>query len=138
MKDRLSVFRYGWRDMRLLLRLVDKVQIMLLHTMPDKRVDYYAKIAEFGKVIIDLPGPIPKGRHILITESHLAAITEAAMRSECAFCMKEGKDVKQCPIRAALLEVAPPSAILNNFDWFTPCEYREAGKALEHGKDITL
>jgi len=137
-KDRLSAFRYGWRDMRLLLRLVNKIQIMLLHTMPDKRLDYYAKIAEFGKITIDIPGPIPRGRHILITDQHLAAITEAAMRAECAFCVKDGKEVQRCPIRAALLEVAPPSAIIEKFDWFTSCEYQEAAKALERGETIRL
>ena len=137
-KDRLSVFRYGWRDLRLLLRLVDKVQIMLLHTMPDKRLDYYAKIAEHGKVIVDIPGPIPKGRHILITDKNLAAITEAAMRAECVLCMKDGKGVKGCPIRAALLEVAPPAAINEHYDWYNPCEYHEPARALEHGETIRL
>ena len=137
-KDRLSVFRYGWRDLRLLLRLVDKVQIMLLHTMPDKRLDYYAKIAEHGKVIVDIPGLIPKGRHILITDKNLAAITEAAMRAECVLCMKDGKGVKGCPIRAALLEVAPPETVNDCRNWWVGCEYRNAASALIQGEEISI
>lgn len=137
-KDRLKVCPHAWRDMRLLWYLVNKLQIQLLNTMPDRRILYYDQMARHGKVIIDIPGPIPKGRHILITEKRLAAITEAAMRGECALCIKDGREAQRCPIRDALLEAAPPAVINEKIDWFTSCEYQKAAKALERGETIKL
>ena len=137
-RDRLGVYPYAWRDLRLLWHLVNKLQEQLLGTIPDRRVAYYDQMARHGKVIIDIPGPIPRGRHILITEKGMAAITEAAMRGECALCLKEGKEVTRCPIRAALLEVAPPETISDGQKWWVSCEYRNAASALVQGEEITI
>lgn len=136
-RDRLRGYPHAWRDMRLLLYLVNKLQGELLATMPDKRVNYYAMLCQHGKKIIDIPGPIPRGRHILMDVDDLAALTEAAMLGECAICFREGKEVKRCPIRAALLEAAPP-AVINPDTWRAGCEYRNAASDLVQGKETTI
>ena len=137
-RQRLNCYPYAWRDMRLLWHLVNKLQGQLIDTMPDRRVAYYEQMARQGQVIIDIPGPIPRGRHILIGEKHLAAIMEAAIRGECALCIKEGKEVQRCPIREALLEVAPPETVSDCRDWWTGCEYRSAASALIQGEEISI
>lgn len=138
-RERLKASPHGWRDLRLLWYLVNKVQEELLSTVPDKRIAYYNQMARHGQVIIDIPGPIPRGRHILITDDHLAAITEAAMRGECALCLKEGKEAQRCPIRQALMEVAPPAEISSGGKaWWAGCEYQKAGSALVRGEKVTL
>ncbi len=137
-KTRLKDFPYAWRDMRLLWCLVNKLQDQLMATMPDRRVAYYDKIARYGKVIIDIPGPISRGRHILIDTTSLAAVTEAAMRGECAICLKTGKEVQRCSIRAALLEVAPPEKINEGREHWVSCEYLNAASALTKGKDVFI
>ncbi len=40
--------KWVWRDMRLMLALVDKVQKAMLRTMPESRDDYYAAYAQHG------------------------------------------------------------------------------------------
>lgn len=138
-RERLKGAPHGWRDMRLLWYLVNKLQEELLKTMPDRRVAYYNQMAQHGQVIIDIPGPIPRGRHILITDEHLAAITTAAMDGECALCLKEGKEVQRCPIRQALLEVAPPTQVSSgDRAWWAGCEYQKAASALVQGKEVTI
>lgn len=138
-RGRLKSVPHGWRDMRLLWHLVNRLQQELLKTMPDRRAAYYDQMARHGQVIIDIPGPIPRGRHILITDEHLAAITEAAMRSECALCVKEGKEAQRCPIRQALLETAPPREIFGgDRPRWASCEYQQAASALAQGKEVTI
>lgn len=137
-RPRLKAYPTAWRDLRLLWYLVNKVQTQLLDTMPDRRVAYYGQLAQYGQVIIDIPGPVPKGRHILISDDGLAAITEAAMRGECAICLKDGKDVLRCPIRGALLEVAPPETISDGRQYWASCEYRDAASALVRNEEVTL
>ena len=137
-RERLKAYPYGWRDMRLLWSLVNKLQNQLLNTMPDRRILYYDQMARHGKVIIDIPGPIPKGRNILITEKRLAAITEAAMRGECALCVKDGTEAQRCPIREALLEVAPPEKVNDGQHWWAGCEYWNAASALVRGEEVTI
>lgn len=137
-RGRMSCYPYAWRDIRLMWHLVNKLQNQLMDTMPDRRLAYYQQMAAQAKVIIDIPGPIPKGRNMLISETRLAAITEAAMRGECALCVKEGREVKRCPIRDALLEIAPPETINGGERQFDDCEYWNAASALVQGEDVHI
>ena len=136
-KERLKGCRWARRDMGMLWHLVNKLQRQMMDTMPDRRVQYYERLASCGKVIIDIPGPIPKGRHLLVSVESMGAIAEAAMRSECAMCIRTGKEVLRCPIRGALLETAPPTRVNQGEKWFR-CEYRDAAGALVKDEDITI
>ena len=128
--------KWVWRDIRILTRLVDKVQEALLKTMPASRDEYYSAYARHGHYELHIDGPIRTPRHLLITDKHLAAIAEAAMKSECILCMREGSEISQCPLREALLETAAPTD-LQEGRW-VKCEYRDAAGALVQGKDVTV
>lgn len=132
-RDRLRVNRYAWRDVRLAIRLVSKLQEILLETMPEQRRDYYYKMAKTAKLEVRLPGPGRIDRYLMISEEKLAAITAHALESECAMCIKEGREVKNCALRAALMEVAPPSEAAER-DGFLLCPYRQAGVDIAQGK----
>ncbi len=128
--------KWVWRDIRILTRLVDKVQEALLKTMPASRDEYYSAYARHGHYELHIDGPIRTARHLLITDKHLAAMAEAAMKSECILCMREGSEIRQCPLREALLETAAPTD-LQEGRW-EKCEYRDAAGALVQGKDVTV
>lgn len=130
--------RYGWRDLRLLYTLVDKVQHRMLSTMPPSRDEYYANLARFGTYHLEIDGPVRKGRYVLIKDTHLAAIAEGAMEHECAMCMREGKEIEKCMIRKALMEVCPPSAYADELKSAWDCEYRDAAGALVLGEEVTI
>lgn len=139
-RERLAPFPHAWRDMKLLLYLVNKVQGELLKTMPDMRVDYYYRLAESAHMTVEIPGPLHKGRHILITDTNLASLTESAMRAECSVCLLEGKEATRCPIRQALLEVAPPNELMEKapMAYTFGCEYQSIASSLMEGKDVKL
>ena len=128
--------KWVWRDLRLMLRLVIKTQEALLQTMPESRRDYYTAYAMNGHYELRMDGPVRTPRHVLITDVHLGSITEAAMGSECVMCLREGSEIGKCPLREALLEVAPPTE-LQEGHW-RKCEYRGAAGDLIHGRDVEI
>ncbi len=132
----LKAGRWTWRNIRLMLTLVNKVQDDMIRTMPARRNEYYSAYAEHGHYELVMNGPKRPSRFVLISDRHLAALCEAAMESECIMCMRQGTEISRCPLRAALLEVAPPSE-LQDGRWIR-CEYREAAGNLIRDEDITL
>ena len=125
--------RYTWRDIRLAARLVEKIQDALIRTMPPGRDQYYAGYAEHGHYELMINGPIRNKRLVLISDIHLAQLCEAVMESECLMCLKTGTEVDKCPIRQALLEVAPPTEI-NGYR----CEYEGAARSLVRGEEVRI
>ena len=130
--------KWVWRDIRLMLTLVNRIQEKLLRTMPESRDEYYSAYARFGHYELKIDGPVRTSRHLLITDKHLATICEAAMTNECVLCMREGAEIGKCALREALLESAAPRAIENGDSPFRRCEYREAAGQLVHGEDVTV
>ena len=130
--------KWVWRDMRLMLTLVSRIQDQLLATMPESRDEYYSAYAKHGHYELRIDGPVRNGRHLLVTDRHLAAMAEAAMKSECILCMREGNEINGCELREALLEAAAPTAIQDGDSLFRKCEYRDAAGQLVQGKDVTV
>ena len=128
--------KWTWRDIRLMTTLVDRIQNALLTTMPRSRDEYYTAYALHGHYELHIDGPVRTARHLLITDRHLASIAEAAMKGECALCMREGSEIGQCPLREALLETAVPTEIEDGL--WRKCEYRDAAGSLVLGKDVTV
>lgn len=128
---------YGNRDARrdvgLLIWLTNRLQEQMLATMPDRRLDYYKRMAQEAQIVIDFPGPVPRGRSLLVDVRDLAAITEAAMQNECVMCTRSGREVNRCRLREALLTVAPPSEFSR-----TGCEYRNPASQLIQGQEVTI
>ena len=85
-----------------------------------------------------MDGPIRTARHLLVTDKHLGAICEAAMRSECVLCMREGSEIDHCELREALLEAAAPTEIQEGDSPFRRCEYRDTAGQLILGKEVTI
>lgn len=135
--ERLSYWPYGKRDMHLLFRLVDKLQAQLLLTMPPQRNQYYQHVAREAEVIVEIPGPVPRGRYITISEKYLTTIVSAAMAGECMMCLREGKEVTRCPIREALLEVAPPAQLADDRP-HAGCEYWRIASSVVGEEDAEL
>ena len=130
--------KWVWRDIRLLTVLVERIQEKLLRTMPQSRDDYYRAYAQHGHYELHMDGPVRTPRHILMTDKHAAALAEAAMKSECILCMREGGEINRCELREALLEAAPPTNLDESNGLFRKCEYRDAAGALVQGNDVTI
>ena len=127
----------AWRDLRLLISLVGRIQQDLMDTMPASREEYYAALARSGRYHLDIEGPIRQGRMLLITDLKLSALCEKVMQSECVMCLRTGREIEQCPIRDTLLEVAPPSETQEDGAVYR-CEYSGAAGQLVNGEEVTL
>lgn len=130
--------KWIWRDIRLAIVLIDRIQEALLRTMPASREEYYTAYAHHGHYELHIDGPILTPRQVLITDKHLGTICEAAMLSECIMCIREGNEIDHCELRDALLETAAPTVIQQGDSPFRKCEYKDAASQLLHGKDVTL
>lgn len=126
-------YRYVRRDIGLLIHLVDKLQQEMCNTVPDRRIAYYQTMAREAQIVVEFPGAVPKNRHVLVGVNDLAAICETALLSECVMCVRDGREIKNCRLRAAMMTVAPPAEVSR-----TGCEYRTPASQLTQGEDITL
>ena len=125
-----------WRDIRLMTRLVEKIQEQLILTMPARRDDYYSSYAKHGHYELMINGPIRNKRMVLISDRYLGALCEAAMKTECCMCLREGSEISGCLLRQALLEVAPPTEVMDG-KWIR-CEYRDAARNLIRDEEVTI
>lgn len=128
--------RWVWRDIRIIDSLVDKVQRALLDTMPERREEYYLAYCRHGHYELVMNGPYRGTRYVMINDRHLAEITERAMEAECMMCFREGSEIRSCPLRRALLEVAPPGE-LEDGRW-EKCEYREAARQVLNDEEVKI
>lgn len=128
--------KWVWRDIRLMLALVNNVQEKMIETMPERRNEYYTNYARNGHYELVMNGPKHPSRYVLISDRNLAALAEATMENECVMCMRGGSQIANCPFRKALMEVAPPTE-LQDGKW-ERCEYRDAASSLIRDEEITL
>lgn len=128
--------KWTWRDIRLLDTLVDKIQRNLLDTMPERREEYYLSYCKHGHYELVINGPIRGTRYVLISDRHLAELTESAMEAECMLCFREGSEIRNCLLRQAMLEVAPPTELQDGL--WEKCEYREAARQVMNDEDVKI
>ena len=128
--------KWIWRDVRLMTRLVCTVQEALMETMPKSREEYYDTYRRAGHYELVINGPVRPTRYVLISDRKLAALTEAAMCSECTMCMRDGAEIGKCLLREALLEVAPPTEVEQG-RW-RKCEYRRAAGQLIREEEVRI
>ena len=135
-RERLSeVNPHAWRDLQLLYSLVCRIQEQLVETMPESRQEYYETLARNGRYHLEIQGPIHAERTVLISDKHLGAILDAVIESECMMCLKDGNEINKCKIREALLEVGPPTEIIEDG---IGCEYRDVPGQLIRGEIVTV
>lgn len=120
-----------------LLELVTRMEEDMFETMPKSRVEYYDTLRRFGRYALKMEGPIRQGRTVLITDTYLSAVMEAAMESECLTCFRTGAEIDRCMIRKALLETSPPTEIRPD-ESETACEYRNCVGQLLRDETVTV
>ena len=135
-RERLRGKKYAWRDLRLVLRLVDKLQVQLLETMPPTRARYYYQLAQHAVIRVDNTGPVRQDRYMLVSDDKLGLLVQYAIQGECAMCMKEGDDCRRCALRDALSEIAPPRDV-DETGWFD-CTYHRAAEQMATSDKITF
>ena len=126
-----------WRDIRCAAALVEKSTEALMKTVPASKLEWFAKTLREGHIRVDMPGPVRRDGYVVISDRDAAALTEAAMRTECAMCTRTGSDVRSCPIRRALLVCAAPD-IVEDEGMLSGCEYERYATQLISGEEVWM
>ena len=134
MRDRLAATQHGWRDLKLLMYLVDHIQDAITRTLPEKDVRKYVNYAQHGKLTIDFPGAVETPSHMAIEKRDLNDLANYAIYGKCTTCFAEGKEIKQCPLRKILLQIAPPDE-LTDHSRIMGCEYIKLGQMIASSPD---
>lgn len=127
-----------WRDLRLMLAMLCRVQDALLETMPERRKEYYEMYRQNARYVMEVQKPVRPAHQMIMTDVLAGAMAEAAMENECLLCTRCGKDVEKCLVREAMLEVAPPTVMRDVESHFDDCEYQEAARQLVRGDMVTV
>lgn len=132
-KDRLAEFPDDWNDLQMIMEKAERIQNDLSNTIPPEKLLRYKKLVEHGRYYMEFPGASPTKDFRLIDVKELSDLAESAIKGECALCMAEGKEVKRCRLRTALLTVAPPTKVS-----MYGCEYRSVAGDLIAGREVKL
>lgn len=114
LEARLRTIPDCWRQFRIAKTAIGKVLNGLYSTMPLKSLKRMKNLADHGEVVIRLrPAAVEKGL-TLINDEALQTLLHICMNSECAICMRSGREVNDCELRKALMLVVPLEKMLSN------------------------
>ena len=106
LEKRVRSIPNGWRDMRLLTTLSEKLMTNIVSTIPTKKLQMIRKELEHTVVHIDVKNnvlPAKKetadSRFTYVPEGVIDRLVDRVVQSECLFCDKVGKDAKHCQLR---------------------------------------
>ena len=131
MRGRLSSVPNGWRQWRLMAVTLERLLPALYDTMTTKNLRHLKNICDHGEIIIRLRPVVRVPEHTLVSEDDLRTLVNAAMASECSICLRQGREIDRCPLRAALMNICPPYE-----DPKTSCGYQIAASSSKLGEYI--
>lgn len=108
LKGRLQGIPGGWDDYRMIrVKLSDLVR-KLYETVPTSTLKHFHALEKAGEVVIRLKTIDARGKMSCMMTSDLRMLINTCMADECAMCLKDTADIKACPLRKTLMNVAPP------------------------------
>ena len=73
-----------------------------------------SRLADSYEVIIRPKNRAIDNKMVLADSRHVNTLVNTSMAAECAICIKSDAEIRKCPLRKALMFVAPPSRIPDN------------------------
>lgn len=131
MRPRLKRIPNGWRQWRLITSSVERLLLQIYDTLPRKNLMYMHNLCQNGEVVIRFVPVTRAPEWMMILDEDLKLLLNAAMASECAVCLRDGPEVRRCPLRGALQRLAPA-----HDECATGCEYRNVAIRCELGRYV--
>lgn len=131
LRPRLNQIPNGWRQWRLMASTVGKLLEDIYGTLPMKNLRHMANICNYGEVLVRMRPAVRVPDYLLVNENDLRLVINKAMAGECAICVRQGKEIDRCPMRRAMLNIAPP---MDESD--TDCGYRDVAMQSELGEYV--
>ena len=108
-------------------RLLEKIY----STLPIKTLKRMEGICRNGEIVIRLRPPCSIPDHVLVNEDDMRRLINCAMATECAICLRDGREIDACPLRKILESIVPPEEYS-----VVGCSYRNIAISNEYGKYI--
>ena len=112
LEKRLKTVPDLWRQWRIAQVATEKVLDGLYDTLEPKAMHRIRRLCDQGEVYFRFDNILNKttDTQLILTED-LKVLINAAMSSSCAMCMKEGREIKRCELRKALMNISPPNIL---------------------------
>lgn len=131
-EQRLRSIPGAWQKYRTALTFIEKVLEQVYDTLPKKTLKHMEMLSKQGEVIIR-PRPAVRYDDVQIVGSDdLKLLINKTIASECAVCLKDGGEVRSCPLRKALMTVVPPVELPKD----SSCAYKNVALDCEYGEYI--
>lgn len=109
LERRLRLVPGAWQRWRAGTALLAQAMDAIYATVPDDQFERMCVLVERGELSIELPKAVAGGDGVTIVHHDaLEALARAAMRAECAICLKADGHVRSCALRKALDGVMDP------------------------------
>lgn len=132
LKDRLQSIPGAWQKYRTSMSFIEKVLDAVYLSVPEKLLQHMRMLCDRGEVIIRPKPAVRNGDVQIVQDSDLKTIINKAMENECAMCLEFGPEVKRCPLRKALMNIAPPERLKKDGS----CPYQDVAMRCKAGKYI--
>lgn len=105
LKRRTQEIPGGWRDLRLITVLSEKLLLNILMTVPLKKLAAVRRELENTEMIVHVKRGVTQhsedeiGGYTYVPQRALERITQRVVDYECFCCEKHGADAKHCPLR---------------------------------------
>lgn len=122
LEDRLRMVPDLYRQWRIAETAAAKVVDGLYDTLPPKTMMRMRRLYESGEIVIRPRGGMNKDSDSTVAlKEDISRLARTVCESECAMCIKTGRDIKKCKLRETLLRVSPPPEVFT--DDTSLCEY---------------
>ena len=102
LKNRLKAVKGGWRDLKLIEALSQKLLDSVLATIPQKKLEQIRLEIAHTRVEINVVRDVSgkyKPNFTYVPNDALEWLEEQVIDLSCMLCDKQGKETKRCPIR---------------------------------------
>ena len=131
LEARLKSIPDAWRQYRIAQTAIEKALDALYATVPTKVLLHMQRLASNGEVVIRHKSITKTNDAQLVPEDVLKLLINLAMESQCAICLKDGKEAKRCKLRKGLMLIAPPDKVNES-----GCSYSDVAMQNELGEYI--
>lgn len=99
-----------WRQYRIAMTAIDKVVDGLYSTIPKEGLLSISRMCDNSDVVLQPKNELNRSSDIEVAHTDdLRVLINETMKANCAMCLKEGAEIRKCPIRKALTNIAPPT-----------------------------
>ena len=112
LEERLKMVPDLWRQYRIARTAIDKVVEGLYKTMELRALYRLMRMSDNSELVFRPRSPLNDATDArVVLDKDLSVLVTHVLQNKCCFCLNEGKDVKNCELRKALMNIIPLSDV---------------------------